>query len=48
MIDGFAILLTHMLLLVAFWRLRGRDDLDDETAPGMVAPTGFAQPPPRD
>ncbi|MEQ1509560.1 MAG: hypothetical protein ABL909_04060 [Sphingopyxis sp.] len=30
MIDGFAIILTHTLLLVAFWLLRERDDLDHE------------------
>ncbi len=42
MIDGFAIALTHILLLVAFWRLRSRDDLDDELAPGLKhAPPGF-------
>lgn len=29
MIDGFAILLTHSLLLAAYWLLRNRDDLDD-------------------
>jgi hypothetical protein len=38
MIDAFAIALTHMLLLVAFWRLRSRDDLDDEVAPGTTPP----------
>lgn len=42
MIDGFAIALTHILLLIAFWRLRSRDDLDDEAAPGLKhAPPGF-------
>ncbi len=33
MIDGFAILLTHTLLLAAFWLLRNRNDLDDEAPP---------------
>lgn len=33
MIDGFAIVLTHTLLLIAFWLLRERDDLDDEAPP---------------
>lgn len=33
MIDAFAILLTHSLLLYAFWQLRSRDDLDDEAPP---------------
>lgn len=42
MIDAFSIFLTHMLLLIAFWRLRERDDLDDEDAPGLRhAPPGF-------
>lgn len=36
MIDMLAIAITHILLLVAFWRLRDRDDLDDELAPGQV------------
>lgn len=44
MIDSFAIFLSHALLLLAFWRLRSRDDLDDEAEPGMAhrAP-GFAR-----
>jgi hypothetical protein len=33
MIDGFAIFLSHTLLLLAFWYLRGRDDLDNEAPP---------------
>ena len=33
MIDTFSILLSHGLLLLAFWRLLGRPDLDDESAP---------------
>jgi hypothetical protein len=42
MIDAIALLTTHLLLLVAFWRLRRRDDLDDEAAPGLKhAPPGF-------
>ncbi|GLS99458.1 hypothetical protein GCM10007897_08380 [Sphingobium jiangsuense] len=32
MIDTFSILLSHGLLLVAFWRLLARPDLDDEDA----------------
>lgn len=35
MVDAIAILLTHSLILVAFWRLRLRDDLDGEEAPEM-------------
>jgi hypothetical protein len=43
MIDMLAIAITHVLLLVAFWRLRDRDDLDDERAPGQVhRGSGFA------
>ena len=33
MIDDFAILLTHVLLGVACWRLMARDDLDFDPAP---------------
>lgn len=40
MIDAIAILVSHGLLLAAFWRLRSRDDLDDETAPAE-RPAGF-------
>ncbi len=32
MIDSFSILLAHGLLLLAFWRLLARSDLDDEHA----------------
>ena len=31
MIDYFALALTHGLLVIAFWRLLGRDDLDTES-----------------
>ncbi|WP_294234850.1 hypothetical protein [uncultured Sphingomonas sp.] len=37
MIDSFALLLTHGLMLIAAWRLLGRRDLDDEDA-GRPAP----------
>jgi hypothetical protein len=30
MIDHFAIFLTHGLMMLAAWRLLGRDDLDRE------------------
>ncbi|MEP9402666.1 hypothetical protein [Sphingomonas sp. VNH70] len=30
MIDNFSLGLTHLLLLVAAWRLLSRDDLDHE------------------
>lgn len=32
MVDYFALALTHGLLLLAFWRLLLRRDLDDETS----------------
>ncbi len=48
MIDAIAIGVTHVLLLVAFWRLRSRDDLDNEDAPDLRhASPGFAARPPR-
>ena len=44
MIDMFSLLLSHSLLLLAFWRLRSRDDLDDEAEPGMAhRARGFAR-----
>ena len=33
MIDNFALALTHGLMLLAAWRLVGRADLDDDSAP---------------
>ncbi|WP_343527746.1 hypothetical protein [Sphingomonas sp.] len=39
MIDSFALLLTHGLMLVAAWRLLGRRDLDrDEDSPPAAPP----------
>ncbi|HZF94165.1 MAG TPA: hypothetical protein VEZ20_04740 [Allosphingosinicella sp.] len=32
MIDTFALLVSHGLILLAAWRLSGRADLDDDTA----------------
>ncbi len=34
MIDGIAILTTHILLIVAFYLVGARDDMDDEAPPG--------------
>jgi hypothetical protein len=31
-IDNFALLLSHMLLAIAFWRLLERADLDNESS----------------
>ena len=33
MIDNFALLVSHGLVLLAFWRLLGRADLDAEAPP---------------
>ncbi|MCB2079378.1 MAG: hypothetical protein KDE55_16990 [Novosphingobium sp.] len=33
MVDQFALLLSHALLLVALWRLIARDDLDRDPEP---------------
>jgi hypothetical protein len=32
MIDNFSLLLSHGLLMLMFWRLIQRPDLDDETS----------------
>jgi hypothetical protein len=37
MIDSFALLLTHGLMLIAAWRLFGRRDLDQEGDAGAAA-----------
>jgi hypothetical protein len=43
MIDNFSILLSHVLILLAFWFLSQRDDLDVEEPPAPDAePEGFA------
>ncbi|WP_170209826.1 hypothetical protein [Sphingomonas oligophenolica] len=34
MINNFAILLTHGLMMLAAWTLLRRPDLDDESTPG--------------
>jgi hypothetical protein len=42
MIDNFSILLSHGLLLLAFWLLTRRDDLDHEPPPEPdTEPQGF-------
>ncbi|MDE2301972.1 MAG: hypothetical protein KGK11_05375 [Sphingomonadales bacterium] len=38
MIDDFAIGLTHLLLLIAAWRLLRRDDLDADPRDETPAP----------
>lgn len=48
MIDNFSILLSHALLLIAFWYLTMRDDLDREDPPIPDAePEGFGKSRPR-
>lgn len=37
MVDNFALVLTHGLILLAVWRLMSRADLDVEQAPGESA-----------
>ena len=42
MIDNFSIVLSHGLLLLAFWLLSRRDDLDREPPPAPdPEPKGF-------
>jgi hypothetical protein len=44
MIDNFSILLSHVLLAIALWRLMNRPDLDHEDPPVQdEKPTGFGQ-----
>jgi hypothetical protein len=43
MIDNLSILLSHVLIVLAFWFLSQRDDLDNEEPPTPdVEPEGFA------
>jgi hypothetical protein len=44
MIDNLSILLSHVLIMLAFWFLSQRDDLDQEDPPMPDAePEGFAK-----
>lgn len=44
MIDNFSILLSHVLIMLTFWYLLERDDLDQEEPPAPDAePEGFAK-----
>jgi hypothetical protein len=47
MIDNFALLLSHGLILLAAWRLVQRPDLDDDDAPAEPRPVRW-RPPPED
>lgn len=45
LVDWIALLVSHSLMALAFWRLMWRDDLDDEKAPEQRhRPAGFGQP----
>jgi len=35
MIDNFSLAVSHGLILLAFWRLLHRPDLDDDSAPPL-------------
>ena len=50
MIDSFALLLTHGLMLIAAWRLLGRRDLDRDTdsSPDTPNPRGSTRDRTRD
>jgi hypothetical protein len=42
MVDNFSILLSHILIALAFWRLSSREDLDHELPPAPdEEPEGF-------
>ncbi len=45
MIDNFALMLSHGLILLAAWRLIHRPDLDDDkAAPGATHRKGWRRP----
>lgn len=46
MIDYFALALTHGLLVIAFWRLLQRSDLDSEPGDEMAGDAAPPAPPP--
>jgi hypothetical protein len=43
MIDHFAILLTHGLMMLACWRLLSRKDLDQEAPPAPKPQKGWGE-----
>jgi hypothetical protein len=47
MIDNFALLISHGLILLAAWRLVRRPDLDDDAAPPVPRPVRW-RPRPED
>lgn len=40
MIDNLSLLLSHGLILLVFWRLMSRPDLDEEKTPGTDGAAG--------
>jgi hypothetical protein len=45
LVDWIALLVSHSLIALMFWRLVWRNDLDDEAAPDRRhRPPGFGQP----
>jgi hypothetical protein len=48
MIDNFALLLSHALILLAAWRLVQRPDLDDDEAPPVPQPPRWRTRAPED
>lgn len=45
MIDNFALLISHGLILLAAWRLVQRPDLDDDDAPSAARPLRWRMKP---
>lgn len=43
MIDTFALLVSHGLILLAAWRLSQRPDLNDDDARAEAAPSRFSR-----
>lgn len=48
MIDSFALLVSHGLILLAAWRLVQRPDLDDDDAPPVQQPPRWRRRPSED
>ena len=44
MINDFALVVSHGLIMLAAWRLLRRPDLDDDAADFQAQPSGFLRP----
>ena len=44
MINDFALVVSHGLIMLAAWRLLRRPDLDDDRADSDAVPSGFLRP----